>query len=104
MRPIDADALKENAREWLPEIAAHKNPFVVIGLFNLIDNLADNMPTIDPVKHGKCTNESRYFHCSECGYGVMDVFEGNYSRENEIFVFEKGGEWHFCPNCGAVME
>ena len=55
-------------------------------------------------KIGRCTNESRYFHCSECGYGVMDVFEGNYSRENEVFVFEKGGEWQFCPNCGAVME
>lgn len=52
---------------------------------------------------GRCTEESRYFHCSECGYGVMDVYEGNYSKKNEVLVFEKGHEWKFCPNCGAEM-
>ena len=65
--------------------------------------IIESMPTIDP-KIGKCTNESRYFHCSLCGYGVMDVFEGNYSRKNEVLVFEKCGEWNYCPNCGAKME
>lgn len=92
MRLIDADALKENAREWIPEIVAHKSPFVVMGLFDLIDNLADNMPTIDPVKHGKWEREVRtirgcwipFFSCSVCGENADD-------------------EYHYCPNCGADM-
>ena len=99
MRLIDADALKENAREWLPEIAAHKSPFVVMGLFNLIDNLADNMPTVDPVKKGhwiksvdpEYDGDATYFAgpcfctCSNCGH----------TRRIET---------RFCCECGARME
>lgn len=100
MRLIDADALKENAREWLPEIVANKNPFVVMGLFDLIDNLADNMPTIDPVKHGKWKNKVAldenleptiaYRHrCSACQF--------------EIYTTDESLWWNYCPNCGAEM-
>ena len=93
MRLIDADALKENAREWLPEIVANKNPFVVMGLFDLIDNLADNMPTIDPVKRGKWIKISdRNYKCSCCGaWWTVD-------RDSTIKDFK------FCPNCGAQIE
>lgn len=55
------------------------------------------------VKRGKCTNEARCFFCSECGYGVQDVYEGNNAGKNEVLVFERGEEWNFCPNCGADM-
>lgn len=60
--------------------------------------------TIEP-KKGKCLqNKARYFFCSECHYGVADVFEGNYKNEEQPYVFEDGKEWNFCPNCGARME
>lgn len=59
---------------------------------------------VRPVVRGKCTDEARYFFCSECGYGVQDVFEGNYSDKNEVLLFERGKGWNFCPNCGAMME
>ncbi|MBR2582846.1 MAG: hypothetical protein IKD61_05575 [Oscillospiraceae bacterium] len=65
----------------------------------------DDIPAADvrPVMRGKCTNQARYFFCSECGYGVQDVFEGNYARKDAVLVFEKGREWNYCPNCGADM-
>lgn len=50
MRPIDADALKDKARELIPNYHAS----VVMNLFDLIDNLADNMPTIDAVPVTRC--------------------------------------------------
>lgn len=55
-------------------------------------------------KIGKCTDQARYFFCSVCGYGVQDVFEGAYSEENPVYVFEKGETWKYCPNCGAKIE
>lgn len=92
MRPIDADAIK------LPK-----------GFFEEVDNVPkfyewlNEQPTIEP-KRGKCTDESRYFHCSVCDYGVQDVFEGSGKRgAKTTYVFEKGGEWRYCPNCGAKM-
>ena len=45
--------------------------------------------------------KARYFFCNICGYGVQDLFEGNYKGENEVLVYEKGKEWNYCPNCGA---
>lgn len=56
MRPIDADALKEKARELIP----HYHAAVVMNLFDLIDNLADNMPTIDAVPVVRC-KECKYY-------------------------------------------
>ena len=63
--------------------------------------IAHDMDAADvaPIRHGFDTNESRYFHCSECDYGVADVYE-----DGPIFVFEKQKEWRFCPNCGALMD
>lgn len=103
MRIIDADALKEKAREWIPPY----NASVVINLFDLICNLADNMPTIDPaenggcwgcqcallgqapVKHGKWIFDDFGFHCSEC-----------WTR----YPSEITDELNYCPNCGAKMD
>lgn len=56
----------------------------------------------------KCAEDNpekaRYFFCSNCGYGVQDVFEGNYEGKKEVLVFEKGLSWNYCPNCGAKMD
>lgn len=49
------------------------------------------------VVHGYNTGRCRIFNCSECGYGVDDIFqedEHNYSVE----------EFNYCPNCGARMD
>lgn len=38
----------------------------------------------------------RIFKCSECGYGIMDIYildEGDYPIEPR-----------YCPNCGAAVE
>lgn len=56
MRPIDADALKDKARELIPNYHAS----VVMNLFDLIDNLADNMPTIDAVPVVRCKDCKRH--------------------------------------------
>lgn len=55
-----------------------------------------NLPTIDPVKHGKWELHEYpdgYYHteCSECG-AVYD----------EKVYFEKTA--HYCPNCGVKMD
>ena len=85
MRLIDANALKENARKWLPM----SRETVVFNLFDLIDNLADNMPTIDPVKHGKWVSDGFTWRCSECG----KTYWGRLAQP-----------WNYCPNCGAKVE
>lgn len=48
-RLIDADALKDKARGIIPNYHAS----VVMNLFDLIDNLADNMPTIEALQGRK---------------------------------------------------
>lgn len=84
MRPIDADTLKEKARKLIPRYYAS----VVMNLFDLVDNLADNMPTIEP-KKGKWTDHTcinwHGYHCSVCDYETQRAT-------------------NYCPNCGARME
>ena len=95
MRLIDADALKEKAREWIPPYDAS----VVMNLFDLIDNLADNMPTIEPVR------------CGECKYKPTDTGGHNYGQDLEFPIDYKcpcqcGDQWYswmpsddwFCAN------
>ena len=50
------------------------------------------------LQSGTChdTGDSRIFHCSKCGYGLMDVYiddEYNFSLDP-----------NFCPNCGAKVQ
>lgn len=84
MRLIDADELKDKARELIPNYHAS----VVMNLFDLIDNLADNMPTIDQAKCGKWVDHVRDYWCSECGGRVLKEQAKMLSR---------------CPYCGAKM-
>lgn len=52
---------------------------------------------IAPVVHGYNTGRCCIFHCSECGYGVSDIFQ-----EDELNY--PVGEFNYCPNCGARMD
>lgn len=45
----------------------------------------EQMPTIDPVKHGKWNNDET---CSVCGEGFL--------CDTDYF--------NYCPNCGAIMD
>ena len=71
-----------------------------------IIGVLEELPTIDPVKHGKWIEEIRMIsslngeirkarECSECGsrYFVYD------DSENTIDVIP-----NYCPNCGARMD
>lgn len=53
----------------------------------------EDLPTIDPVKHGKWIeiNDDPWgtFECDRCGYIVKDIYR--YPPK-------------YCPNCGARME
>lgn len=89
MRPIDADALKVKARELIPQYHAS----LVMNLFDLIDNLVDNLPTIDHPQGEweerivECENPylRRRFYCSNCG------------------DWQTYGMTRYCPECGAKM-
>lgn len=56
------------------------------------------LPTIDPVKHGKWVKRegsdwewAQEYNCSEC-------------RKYRLVVTPKEWEWNYCPNCGAKMD
>lgn len=80
MRPIDADALKERAKEM--EIFM---PYGGDGTTMAVEVYSiDNMPTLDyaPVRHGEWIEGLK---CSECG-------NVDWTKPN------------FCPYCGAKMD
>ena len=91
MRLIDADALKA---EW-PEPTDWMDRDQTLCHITWFRAVIDNMPTIDPVKHGRWIKAERqgcwsyadvYKQCSECG--------------KVTFLAEK---MNYCPNCGADM-
>lgn len=57
----------------------------------------EDIPAADvrPVWHGYNTGNARIFECSECGYGIADIFLTN-ERDYPM-------DPNFCPNCGADM-
>lgn len=86
MRLIDADALKEKMRRT--------NRYFYVK-FDI-----DEAPTIDavPLVHGRNTRDEAKEHCdfmcSVCGAWAADVAYGSLD----------GGNFNFCPNCGAKMD
>ena len=95
MRPIDADALKNE-----------KYPFpCAIGVEYAVSIRAINdAPTIDPKdlqprgKNMTQMHPADEFICSVCGVVIQDMTR--YSPEDETY-YEY--EPNFCPNCGARM-
>ena len=62
-----------------------------------------DIPAADVVERKAChdTEESRIFRCSECGYGVNDIFE---DKDAPVYLFERFEHWRFCPCCGAQIK
>lgn len=93
MRLIDADRTitvtyyDEEHEEWSQKTRS---------IWDTILEVGDEIPpTIDPVKHGRWmrpwpTRAKSYMRiCSECG---------------ESCWYCGGGDYRYCPNCGAKME
>lgn len=83
MRPIDADAMRE---DWLEN---GENEYVYDT--NAVLESIDVQPTIEaaPVVHGRwILNVNIGYDCSRCG------------RNNPGFNCKS----HYCPNCGAKMD
>ena len=80
---LDSITLDFNARERLRQRRGEAREIL---------NSIQQLPSADPVKHGKWIwedNERRCgFSCSECGYGVRD----------------ERRKTNYCPNCGARMD
>lgn len=51
-----------------------------------IIGVIEELPTIDPVKHGRWVMQGTAYGCSLCGEGVIHPFH------------------NYCPNCGARMD
>lgn len=103
MRPIDADALKEQMVVTLEALKKHFPPTEyevnVIAAFATVGDMVNDAPTIDavPVKHGKWVDVTTEEWCTfdECKCSVCGVVE----------YFNKGWKkFSYCPNCGAQME
>lgn len=94
MRPIDADALKENINNLTYE---NKNSYSQEGgnevLHYFLPKIIDDEPTIEaePVKHGRWKSASRWMveQCSACGFEIGTVL---------------AVKCNWCPNCGAKMD
>lgn len=52
-----------------------------------------------PVKHGHNTKDGvRWFRCSECGWGMNDIYMADESMVEDFDKFP-----YYCPYCGAKM-
>lgn len=104
-RLIDADALKYKAREIIPNYHAS----VVMNLFDLIDNLADNMPTIEALQGRKAgewipvserlpeigehyVSEPCIVYCSNGAYGFAELEENIFGQV--VWNCERDDEYH----------
>lgn len=88
MRLIDAEAAKEDFKS-----AAERPEEKVLAL--IFGEWLDDMPTIDPVKHGEWEMLMGWpfpeWRCSQCGNHICGDLEHL-------------KKWNYCPNCGARME
>ncbi len=63
-----------------------------------IIGVIEDLPTIDPVKHGRLIDGIVSFHwtCSECGCHLRKDLGQVFERETD--------RYNYCPNCGAKMD
>ena len=88
MRLIDADALFRDLREHKIPFNADINEAIIVA------------PTIDPVKYGHNTkNGVRWFRCSECGWGMNDIYMADESMVEDFDKFP-----YYCPYCGVKID
>ena len=87
----DADAIKAELRKRLDDGL----------LYTLADviEVIDELPTIDPVKHGKFVNDNGLYRCTACNDHCAVAGWADCIPEEHMYRAFK-----FCPNCGAKMQ
>lgn len=97
MRLIDADNLKNHIPSTKVDIFENCRNCQLLDDWQVID-IINNMPTIDPVRHGHWISCDEYpynnrYRCSCCGDEFV-LFDGTPLANN----------YNCCPNCGAKMD
>lgn len=100
MRLIDADATRkaifalvgdEAIKQYADQIGRTRSNDHYLDALIDADDVIDDMPTIDPVRHGRWVYDGQsievMYKCSECGYVEFGHDHSTY-----------------CPNCGARMD
>ena len=98
-RLIDADALKHKLKQLAFDYFNEGMSFMVTEAVDNCIDITDGMPTIDPVRHGRCIkNKDRSgWHCSCCSKDNLYAYPYAENNERELQDF-------YCPNCGAKMD
>lgn len=90
VRPIDANALTDIAKNKYCDIVAGRYPFNIV-VYDLVQ-IIEKQPTLDlaPVVHGEWVN----------------VHEGfmYYSAECSVCGNTTPSDYYYCPYCGAKMD
>lgn len=47
--------------------------------------------------------DNRLFYCSECGYFIDDIYDGN-SRNDDAETYIDMTAINYCPHCGSKIE
>lgn len=67
-----------------------------ITIMSPITTVSEGEPqTYVPLRTCRNTHTNRWFACSECGYGFIDMYPCDETDINE--------QPHYCPNCGAKV-
>lgn len=84
---------REKLKDDIAVLLERNDKLIDEWLANCIDDVIDEQPTVDAVKHGHWVDDNTnyyYANCSICGY--------------EIDIHVNRGYHNYCPNCGARMD
>ena len=87
----------EDCRLRLKALLHFGSDATIIGGFEIRDGEMKKADEGDQKEAKKCrdTGRQRIFECSECGYGIMDIYISDESKYD--------GMPKYCPNCGAEV-
>ncbi len=74
------------SRQAIEDLIMETDPWWCEGMTRAIFEGVKQLPTIDPVKHGKWIKDKYTRKCSEC---------------ESTYWMREGNEWNYCPNCGS---
>lgn len=111
-RLVDANALlqelkiaKEGGMFAAKYIQAHEvytAESIAYAIFSCAEDVINNAPSVDPVKHGRWIGEGDGYADGEMVYDVWHCSECDYCIDDGTDDPEKLP--HYCPNCGAKMD